>query len=171
MSRKNSVHKPAVVLPQVEAVDFDTLDLCSIPEPKVDFDTLDLCTIPAAVEDHRKSVVKSKYRVAYKDRAKARGDKSKLAKRSTWDWLAQEMAARTIDKKGQLDVAALEELLDANGVKHRHWNRTTPGWQGRLRMSGRMSLQTIVAANGHLIEFGGTTIEAPADWVAKHTQK
>ena len=49
------------------------------------------------------------------------------------------------------------------------WNRTTKGWQGRLRMTGRLALQRVVAEAGVLHTADGETLEAPEDWTAKHS--
>lgn len=93
----------------------------------------------------------------------------KALKRSTSDWLAIELARRTLDEKAVLSVPAFTAILDANGVKHAHWNRTTKGWQGRLRMTGRLALQRVVAEAGELALPDGSAIPAPKNWVAKHT--
>lgn len=67
----------------------------------------------------------------------------------------------------ELNVPAFEAILDANGVKHAHWNRTTPGWQGRLRMTGGLALRTKVAESGVLALPDGEALEAPKAWVAR----
>jgi len=36
-------------------------------------------------------------------------------------------------------------------------------------MTGRLALQKVVAAKGVLQTADGETLEAPADWIAKHT--
>ncbi len=121
-----------------------------------------------------KSVVKPAYKLAYAERAltarKPKGMSKKAAARSCNDWLAQQIALACLDEKSQLRVGDFEALLDANGVAHAHWNRTTKGWQGRLRMTGRLALQRVVAeADGELELPNGSTIAAPRSWVAKHT--
>lgn len=118
------------------------------------------------------SVVSSNYKRRYAERAaakKTRGMSKKAASRSCGDWLAVQIAKHTLDEKDKLIVEALEDLLDANGVAHSHWNRTTKGWQGRLRMTGRLALQRVVAeADGELVLPDGSTEKAPRSWVAKH---
>lgn len=119
------------------------------------------------------SVVNASYKVKYRDRAlsmhrKPKDVSVKALKRSTSDWLAIELARRTLDEKQHLVVAAFEAILDANDVSHRHWNRTTKGWQGRLRMTGRLALQRVVAECGELALPDGSTIPAPKNWIAKH---
>lgn len=119
------------------------------------------------------SVVKSTYKVKYAQRAidmarKPKGVSLKALKRMTGDWLAIELAKRTLDDKAKLKVADFEAILDANGIAHAHWNRTTKGWQGRLRMTGRLALQRVVAEDGELVLPDGATLAAPRAWVAKH---
>jgi hypothetical protein len=123
-------------------------------------------------EDFRPhSVVAGSYKAKYRTRARERhvkpkGVAQKALERSCGDWLAVELAKRilTEGKKPSLRVAAFEAILDANGVKHLHWNRTTPGWQGRLRMTGRLALQRIVAENGTLVIPGEGELSAPKAW-------
>ena len=126
-------------------------------------------------EGRANSVVNSSYKAKYKQRAAemARKPKDVAAKalaRSCCDWLAVELARRTLttEKKPKLVVPAFEAILDANGVKHDHWNRTTPGWQGRLRMTGRLALQRVVAEAGELSLPDGSALAAPKNWIAKH---
>lgn len=119
------------------------------------------------------SVVRSTYKVRYAERAvamarKPKGVSLKALKRSTADWLAIELAKRTLDEKSKLVVDAFEAILDANGVAHAHWNRTTKGWQGRLRMTGRLALQRVVAEAGELALPDAEALAAPRAWVAKH---
>lgn len=125
-------------------------------------------------DEHRpNSVVQSQYKRRYAERAaamarKPKGVPMKALKRSNTDWLAIELAKLVLDDKAKLVVPNLEAILDANGVAHRHWNRTTPGWQGRLRMTGRLALQRVVAEAGELTIPGGESIPAPKAWCAKH---
>lgn len=125
-------------------------------------------------EEHTpNSVVKGEYKRKYAERAvamarKPKGVPLKALKRSNTDWLAIELAKRTLDEKAKLVVPSLEAILDANGIRHSHWNRTTKGWQGRLRMTGRLALQRVVAEDGELVLPDGSTIPAPKAWCAKH---
>jgi hypothetical protein len=131
---------------------------------------------PAPVEVHpdveadnakRNSVVKPVYKRRYATRAAALGYKSKAAQRSAWDWLAQTIAAIVLDKRAKLDVAAFTALLDANGVDHSKWTNRSKGWEGRLRMTGRLALQRVVAEAGVLHTADGEELVPPAEWVAK----
>jgi hypothetical protein len=114
-----------------------------------------------------RSVVKSAYKAKYAQRAREAGHASKVAQRSTWDWLAQELAAEVLDEDKKLDVARFLATLDANGVDHSRWQNRSKGWEGRLRMTGRLALQRVVAEAGVLHTADGGTLEAPAEWVAK----
>lgn len=145
---------------------------------ELDEDFIDLEQMEAedGEEDTRSgSVVGAGYKAKYRARAAemARKPKDVAVKalaRSCCDWLAVELARRVLTegKKPTLRVAEFEALLDANGVKHSHWNRTTPGWQGRLRMTGRLALQRVVAEAGELALPDGSAIPAPKNWIAKH---
>jgi hypothetical protein len=135
--------------------------------------------LSVALEDaaRARSVVKPTYKLAYAERAIAsrlpKGVSRKAAARSCGDWLALTIAKLCIVGKNTLDVERFEALLDANGVAHSHWNRTTKGWQGRLRMTGRLALQRVVAeADDELLvpgENGDTIVAAPKSWVAKYS--
>lgn len=119
-----------------------------------------------------RSVVKGTYKAKYRDRGetvrKPKGFSKKAAKRSTCDWLAFEIGTRTLDEKAKLQLEPFVAILEANGVKHDHWKREGRGWQGRLRMTGRLALQRVVAENGVLALPDGTEVKAPASWVAQH---
>lgn len=120
-----------------------------------------------------RSVVSSTYKARYRDRAAALPRKpkdiaTKALKRCNSDWLAVQLARLALDEKQKLVVSTFEAILDANGVKHDHWNRTTPGWQGRLRMTGRLALQRVVAEReGELALPDGSILKAPKTWVDK----
>jgi hypothetical protein len=118
-------------------------------------------------EQERKvgSVVKSPYKTKYKNRAKAAGIRGKAAKRSTWDWVAQRMAEQTLTKKAKTDVDGLIEFLEANGIDDplERWPSQTPGWEGRLRMTGGLAVRRIIAERGTLFLRDGTELEVPAD--------
>lgn len=122
-----------------------------------------------------RSVVKPTYKLRYIERANAmqrkpKGVPTKALKRQSGDWLAIELAKLTLDPKARLIVASFEAVLDQNGVPHAHWNRTSKGWQGRLRMTGRLALERVVAAAGVLVTPSGEALPAPRAWVAAHTR-
>jgi hypothetical protein len=120
-------------------------------------------------EDNAKpsSVVRPTYKKKYAERAAGQG-LGKVAQRSCWDWLAQELAAECLEGT-KISIDRFLALLDANGVDHSRWQNRSKGWEGRLRMTGRLALQKVVAAQGGMKTAEGAMIEAPADWVAKHT--
>jgi hypothetical protein len=121
----------------------------------------------AADNIKRNSVVRPAYKKRYAERAAANGG-GKVAQRSCWDWLAQTLAGECL-VGSKISIDRFLALLDANGVDHSRWNNRNKGWEGRLRMTGRLALQKVVAAQGVLKTADGETLEAPADWVAKHT--
>ena len=116
-----------------------------------------------------RSVVAVGYKTRYAERAANAGIRRKAAQRSTWDWLAQTIAGECLVGKDRLDVDRFIALLDKNGVDHSRWTNRSKGWEGRLRMTGRLALQRVVAECGLLQALDGETLEAPAEWVAKHT--
>ena len=124
---------------------------------------------PEVAEDNakRNSVVAPKYKHRYAQRAVAAGHKRKAAQRSNWDWLAQTLAGEVLDDRDHLVVDRLLALLDANGVDHSRWTNRSKGWEGRLRMSGRLALQRVVAEAGVLRTVDGEELVAPPEWVAK----
>jgi len=119
-----------------------------------------------------KSVVSANYKKRYAERAltarKPKDVSRKVVARSCGDWLALELAKHCIGEKNKLNVDAFTAILDANGVDHSHWNRTSKGWQGRFRMTGRLALQRVVAEAGEMELADGSTVIAPKTWVAKH---
>lgn len=120
----------------------------------------------AADNAKKGSVVKSAYKHRYAARA-AEAGLGKAAQRSAWDWLAQQIAGEVLDDKARLSVDKLLALFDANGVDHSRWQNRSKGWEGRLRMTGRLALQKIVAEAGVLRTADGDELVAPAEWVAK----
>ena len=120
-----------------------------------------------------KSVVNKKFKIKYKLLAKERGDKSKAAKRSKWDWLAQQMAELTLTSKAKLRVDDFVDLMAANGVDCDRWPNRSPGWEGRLRMTACLVLrkQMADAADGTLFLADGTTRQMPEDQLAELVAK
>jgi len=129
-----------------------------------------LVQVDAAIaEDEQKSnsVVKNDYKTKYRSRAREAGIARKAAKRSCWDWLASTLAGECLVGKDKIDIQKFLQVLDANGVDHSKWQNRSKGWEGRLRMTGRLALQRVVAEAGTLALPDGETLEAPAEWVAK----
>ena len=112
------------------------------------------------------SFVRRAYKEKYAERNKADG---KRAQRSCWDWLAQSLAGECLDDKAKISIDKFLAVLDANGVDHSRWTNRNKGWEGRLRMTGRLALQKVVAQAGILKTADGEELVAPAEWVAKFT--
>lgn len=106
-------------------------------------------------------VVQSKYKAEYK----ARGRKADCG-----DWLALELEAI----KGAATSAEWAQdylaLLDANGVDHSKYGRSSQGWFGRLRMSTGIALRRVVATQGFL-RVGKNKRTPDAEWIAANTPK
>lgn len=116
------------------------------------------------------SVVKTAYKKRYAERASLAGHKRKAAQRSAWDWLAQSIAGECLGEGDRIDIGRFLALLEANGVDHSKWNNRNKGWEGRLRMTGRLALQRVVAEAMVLKTADGDELEAPAEWVAKYAR-
>lgn len=116
------------------------------------------------------SVVRSAYKVRYRDRARAAGIRGKAAKRSAWDWLAQQLAGEVLTKEAKIDIGKFVAVLAANGEPDAltRWPNRSKGWEGRLRMTGGLWLRTVVAEANELRLPDGETLVPPAEWVAKH---
>ena len=70
------------------------------------------------------------------------------------DWLALTINSYChlgTKKTGQFDLDRFEAICQANGVDSAKYNRTTRGWEGRLRMTCRNLLVKVVATKGVLI--------------------
>jgi hypothetical protein len=156
MSRKRKIKTEAVV-------EFVPMHVEPTPAPEPEPVEID----PEIEEEIAKpnSVVKAKYKIRYAQRAREAGLKKKRAQRSAWDWLAQTIAAQCLDDKDHISIERFLSLLNANGVDHSRWQNRSKGWEGRLRMTGRLALQRVVAEAGTIKLPDGDTCEAPVDWV------
>jgi hypothetical protein len=123
----------------------------------------------AADNAKKNSVVAVQYKTRYAERAVNGGTKRKAAQRSCWDWLAQSIAGECLGAKDRIDIDKFLALLECNGVDHSKWTNRNKGWEGRLRMTGRLALQRVVAEAGVLLTTDGDELVPPAEWVAKHT--
>lgn len=112
------------------------------------------------VEKEEASVVKAEYRARYAEA----GHPSHCG-----DELANLLNNLCLAKAG-IDMARFEAICEANGVELGKYNRTTKGWQGRLRMTGRNMLASKVAAAGGVImtpiEGAEPQYKLSAEWVA-----
>lgn len=140
-----------------------------VAPPADEFSLADLHPEVEADIEKKGSVVRTAYKKKYAQRAREAGLRSKTAQRSCWDWLAQTLAGEVL-VEGKLHEQRMRSLLDANGIRNDHWGtgeKRTKGWEGRLRMTGRLALQRVVAETGILRTADGEELEAPAEWVAK----
>jgi hypothetical protein len=73
------------------------------------------------------------------------------------------------NNKAGTNLELFEKICAANGVDLTKYNRSSKGWQGRLRMTGRNLLAKRVAANhGKLYlpeEMGGEHRQLDEDWI------
>lgn len=148
---------------QADTAELVVLESVTTQQPE----TTEPVAIDAEVElDNAKpsSVVKPGYKHKYAERAATAG-LGKVAQRSCWDWLAQQLAGECLDGS-KISIEKFLRVLELNGVDHSRWTNRNKGWEGRLRMTGRLALQKVVAAQGHL-KVDGDELVAPADWVAK----
>lgn len=118
-----------------------------------------------APESHEKggSVVAGKYRAIYAERGHPT---------HSGDELAVLLNSYCVGKKST-DLAVFERICNANGVDTSKYNRTTPGWQGRIRMTGRNLLaKRVYAADGKVSVPDrdnpdvDMVITLSADWIA-----
>ena len=116
------------------------------------------------------SVVAEKFKLKYIEQAKAAGIAGKAAKRSSWDWLAQQIAEQCLGEKEKLNVNDFMDLLECNGVDYSRWTNRNRGWEGRFRMTGRVALQKVVANAGVLKTMSGEIVPPP-EWVEKYKDK
>lgn len=113
-------------------------------------------------DDAGGSVVKPEYRIRYAEAGHPN---------HCGDWLAVTLNNLILGKT-QTDIEHFEELCNLNGVSLAKYNRTTAGWQGRLRMTGRNLLVKPVAAAGVLMvppsvqQDGVDRYPAPAEWLS-----
>lgn len=111
-------------------------------------------------DKHTGSVVKDTYRARYAEL----GHPTHCG-----DWLAN-ILNNLVQGKKATDLARFETICEANGVDLSKYNRDTPGWQGRLRMTGRNLLaKKVYLAGGVLktpVEGADPEYRAPADWMA-----
>lgn len=108
------------------------------------------------------SVVPESYRTAYRT--------ASTTGRSNGDWLAERLAADTLNADGVLIIDDFVAILSANGVDMTgKWAQMrftqSRGWQGRFRMNGRQVLEKMVAKAGVYIDHTGTEITPHGDWL------
>ena len=153
----------------VELVE-DRADLESAMEGDVQPEEADLVIPDEDEEKPITSVVAEKFKLKYIQNAKESGYTGKAAKRSNWDWLAQEIAAECLKEKEKIDIAEFQDLLELNGVDYSRWTNRNKGWEGRFRMTGRVALQKVVANNGRLVKKMSESVPPP-NWIEKFKTK
>ncbi len=124
----------------------------------------DLASVDETEKPEPVSVVAPKYKDTYIANAKANGISGKAARRSNWDWLAQQLAKACLGEKESINMGKFIELLDLNGVDYSKWTNRNRGWEGRFRMTGRVVLQKVVADRGSLLLPDGASEIAPEEW-------
>jgi len=124
----------------------------------------------AGEEKANNSVVAAKFKDKYLANARLNGIPGKAAKRSNWDWLSQQIAGYCLDDKHKISIERFLSVLDANGVDHSKWTNRNKGWEGRLRMTGRVALQKVVANKEQLV-LGENVAIPPAEFVARFKTK
>jgi hypothetical protein len=105
------------------------------------------------------SVVDERYRATYAERGNPNHCGDAMAV-----WFDTHCA-----NKAGTDIELFEAICSLNGVDLSKYNRTTRGWQGRLRMTGRnMLARRVYAAGGTMVvpETMGGTVKFDAEWMA-----
>jgi len=110
----------------------------------------------AEEEKEAKSVVDERFRLRYKEQ----GHPTHCG-----DWLAVTLINLTTNKQG-INTELFEEICQINGVDTSKYSHSSPGWQGRLRMTGRNLLAKVIHKTGvlKLPEHLGEDMPVPAEW-------
>ena len=121
----------------------------------------------AAEPEPTGSVVKEEYRARYAEM----GHPTHCG-----DWLANFLNERCIVGDGkETDLVRFEQICNANDVSLAKYNRTSNGWQGRLRMTGRNLLKAVVVRTGFILVPNGDGLldkyEADPEWRAAKMPK
>lgn len=127
-------------------------------------------TLPEEEEAPRASgsVVPETYRSRYKTESSTG--------RSNGDWLAEQLAADTLDNEGRLNLEDFVAVLERNGVDLTgKWAQLrftgARGWQGRFRMNGRQVLEKQVAKTGKYFGAVGDALTPSEDWLGEMRSK
>jgi len=95
-----------------------------------------------APDTRANSVVRYAYKEKYRKAGNARG---------CGDWVHTALAAETLDGDRKIDLVRFEAIMAENGIDTSRYNRTTNGWQGRLRMSAGISLRSKASKKGFFL--------------------
>ena len=117
-----------------------------------------------------KSKVGATYKKRYAEREAAmiRRPKDlprKALARCNGDWLAIELARRTLDAKAKTIPGAFDAILVANGIDPAKWADRNPGMR---RMSGGLALRAVVAETETLELPSEEALRPPRSWLQKH---
>lgn len=104
---------------------------------------------------------------AYRSRYRAESSTG----RCNGDWLAEQLAADTLDHEGKLNLEDFVAVLERNGVDMSgKWAQLhftgARGWQGRFRMNGRQILEKMVAKTGQYFGSVGDAMTPSEDFLA-----
>lgn len=110
------------------------------------------------------SIVPPEFKARYAEKAQG-GRKPRILARSCGDWLASLLAKETLDEEGHLNIPKLDAIMNANGVDCSNINRSSPGWQGRLRMTGRVMLAAKARRSQVVVVPGRGRIATPREWL------
>jgi hypothetical protein len=115
-----------------------------------------------AEEEKTGSVVKPVYRARYKEGGHPTNCGDELA------FFLKDYCKSTEAQS----LAIFEHVCELNGVNLAKYNRTTHGWQGRLRMTGRNILSRVVfEAGGKLILQNDEVHQMSGEWMANQRFK
>ena len=131
-------------------------------EPIEDVDENDESVDEESTEEKKPaSVVKQRYRAKY----------AELGHPTTCgDELAQKLD-NLVHNKGGTNIELVDMLAKANEINLDKYSRTTPGWQGRLRMTFRNMLAKRVHANGGVLKLPegwpeGSELKMSQEWMS-----
>jgi len=108
------------------------------------------------------SVVTNRYRANYSDQGHPTHCGDELAI----------LLNNLCSNKAGTNIELFEAICVANGISLTRYNRTTKGWQGRLRMTGRNLLAKKVREQGGYLRMpDGDEYKLSQDWVIEAEQK
>ena len=111
------------------------------------------------------SIITNRYRANYSERGHPTHCGDELAR------LLNELCTN----KGGTNIQLFEAICSVNNVYLGKYNRTTKGWQGRLRMTGRNLLAKKIASNGGKLMlpygFGAEYYQLSQEWISETLNK
>lgn len=115
----------------------------------------------SAKPTHTGSVVSDRYRAKYAEAGHPT---------TCGDWLATTINNLCLNKGGT-NLEIFEIICTMNGVDLSKYNRTSKGWQGRFRMTGRNLLAKKVYAAEGVLKTPDREFKATAEWMAEQKYK